>query len=573
MTVGNSLPGRESHPSPDEMSGRRCPRSVLILVCVVATIINALSFGASQLWVSPDASYYVELAGGIADRSDFASELFLIRPPGYPLMLAAIFRVFGGHSPEAIMVVQHAMVVATTVLIAFIAWRLTANRLVASLAGVMAACSLQLLAYSNLIMTEVPYTLALAGSVCFLVCFHQSGRWRSLVLASLLGGVGYLFRPIGLSVVAVCVVAGLHHVWRSHGVSLHRQTTGALGNTDTPIAPLGSFVCQPLRAVWRRALTACVLAIGPAWLVTLPSSVHNKLLHGGDLSSRCANLALYFRILYMDKLDSPHSEALADIRTVVDEAIARGALSPDADYRLWGDVWKAYHAVRGVGLSKAAEVMGDAARDLIREHPYATIDKTMRYSLWMVLVPDGFYRFHPGGAPGMRSPKGECVRDTKADILAADTYEPMLRHWIDPYHHYLPLRSDATALTPIWRGLARSFYHRIEKGSSVLGIGDSPYEAFGWFCFLGMGASLLAQNRSTWLLIAGVIALQVVVSAFLAGPTPRYAVPVRPLLLLYPSIVVWAPLHIVRRISASRIVQRRRAEELSGTGGAVPSTA
>ncbi len=549
-----------------ETSFQRCPPSILILVGVVATAINALSFAASQLWVSPDASYYVELAGGIADRSGFRSELFLIRPPGYPLMLAAIFRSFGNHSPEAIMCIQHAMVIATALLVAFIAWQLTASRWVAALAGLMAACSLQLIAYANLIMTEVPYTLALVGSVCFLICFHQSGRWRSLALASLLGGISYLFRPIGLSTVAVCVVAGLHHAWRSYRASLNRQPARSRGKSAASIMSLGSSMIQPLRAFWRRALTASVLATGPALLVTLPSSVHNKLLYGGDLSSRCANLALYFRVLYMDKLDSAHSEALTDIKTVVNDAMARGALGPDADYRLWGDVWKAYHAVRSVGLAEAAEVMGDAARDLIREHPYATIDKTIRYSLWMVMVPDGFYRFHPGGAPGKRSPKGECVRDTDAVILASSTYEPMLRHWIDPYQHYLPLHSEETSWTPLWRGVARSFYQRIEKGPSILGIGDSPYEAFGWLCFLGMGASILPRNRSTWLLVAGVIALQVGVSAFLAGPTPRYAVPVRPLLLLYPAIVVWSPLQIVRRISPSRTVQQQPAREFSRIG-------
>ena len=60
---------------------RHSPRSVVVAVAAAAAAINALSFCASQLWVSPDASYYVELAGGIADKLDFRSELFLIRPP------------------------------------------------------------------------------------------------------------------------------------------------------------------------------------------------------------------------------------------------------------------------------------------------------------------------------------------------------------------------------------------------------------------------------------------------------------------------------------------------------------
>jgi hypothetical protein len=261
----------------------------------------------------------------------------------------------------------------------------------------------------------------------------------------------------------------------------------------------------------------------------------NQLIHGGDLSTRCADLALYFRIAYMDKLDSADSAALNDIRAVVSEASEKGLIPENADYRLWGPVWQAYEKTRGVGLADSSRIMGRAARDLIAEHPVAVLDGTLRYSLWMILVPDGFYRFHPGGAPGVTTAEGECKRDPSAAILAADTYEPMMLPWTKPYEHYLPLRSDATLVTPCWSGLARWFYTSIEKGPSLLGIGDTPYESFGWLCIAGMIASLFMPQRGCWLVIVAAIGLQIVVSAF-AGPTPRYAVPVRPLLLLFPTL-------------------------------------
>ncbi len=526
-------PTLENVPPPD-LSAARLPRLILGCVVVAATLICALSFGGSHLWASPDASYYVELAGGIADNQDFRSELFLIRPPGYPLMLAAIFRIFGAASPTAIQIIQHVMVVATTALVAMIAWQLTRHRAAALAAGLMTACSLQLVSYANLIMTEVPYTLALVASVYCLIAYHLHGRLRMLAAASALAGISYLFRPIGMAVIAVCLAAAMHRCWLESGVP------------------------RSLVAV-RRVTALSLAAIAPAFVVAAPAMLQNKLIHGGDLSSRCANLALYFRVFEMDKLDSDKSAALTDIRSVVREAVSRGVVPRDANWRVWGPVWQAYSAVRGAGLAESSEIMGQAARDLIREYPLATLDKTTRYSFWMVLVPDGFYRFHPGGAPGLINAAGESVRDPQADILASNTYEPMLRRWIDPWQHYLPLQSEPTPLTSIWSGAAGWFRRHIEKGPSILGVGDSPYEAFGWLCLFGMAAACFAPRRSTWMLIIGVIAFQVVVSAFLAGPTPRYAVPVRPLLLLFPAVAILVPWRLARHLFARRSSLGRHA--------------
>lgn len=509
---------------------RRLPTSVALTVVAVALAINAFSFAASQLWVSPDASYYVELAGGLADHADFRSQLFLIRPPGYPFFLAAMFLFFGSASPVAIMVAQHLMVVGVAYLITLIAWRMTQNTAGALASGLMASVSLQLITYANLVMTEVPFTLALVWAVYYLIVYHQSGRLSALAMASLLTGISYLFRPIGMALLPVCVGAALYELIRSNGV--RRFFAGLIER-------------QGFRNISRRI----IFATAPACFVVLPCMAQNQLIHGGDLSTRCADLALYFRIVYMDKLDSNSSAALNDIRTVVQEARDKGLIIPDADYRLWGPVWQAYEKVRGVGLADSSRIMGRAARDLIAEHPTAVALGTVRYSFWMILVPDGFYRFHPDGAPGIQLDNGECRRDPNAAILASNTYEPMMRPWTKPYEHYLPLRSDATSLTPLWSGLSRWFYQNIEKGPSLMGIGDSPYEFFGWICFLGMALAMFLPSRGCWMIIIAAIAMQVVVSAFLAGPTPRYAVPVRPLLVLFPVAPFLLAAQLLRAVS------------------------
>lgn len=523
-----------------------------LLVAVAATIINAFAFSASRLWVCPDTSYYAELAGGIADRLDFASDLFLIRPPGYPIMLAVIFKLFGAASPIAILVAQHLMVVATAVIVTMIAWHLTSNRFAAFAAGLMSACSLQLLAFANVIITEVPYTLILTLSVYYLVRYHTLGRGRHLAYASALAGLSYLFRPIGMWVVAVCAAAALHRAWTRRS----RKTVGE--SADVAMAIDGPTRAPSAIGFLRRATAGLALAILPALAITTPAMLHNKLTHGGDLSSRCANLALYFRVFHMDQLDSDDSAALTDIKTVVAEAIDRKALASDADYRLWGSVWKAYERVRGEGLAASASVMGDAAWDVIRERPVEFAAQTVRYSFWMLMVPDSFYRFHAGGAAGTCRATGDCVRAEQAEIYDISTYLPMERQWIDPYAHYLPVQTSATTTTGPWRELAGWFYRNVEKGPPVPFLGDSPYEAFTWLCLFGAAASLLMRNRTTWLLISAVIAGQVLASAFLAGPTPRYAVPLKPLLLIYPSIFVLVPAAI-----ASALTRNRRPRDVA----------
>ena len=521
---------RPQNPRPHVANAQGGIKPVIIAVGVVALLINVLAVAGSQLWVSPDASYYVALAGGIADHLDFHNELFLIRPPGYPLMLAAIFALFGPDSATAIHVVQHAMVVAIAVLTAGIGWHITCRRSVSLIAGIMCASSLQLLAFANLIIAEVPFTLTLVASVYFLVKYHRLGGPRDLALASLLAGLGYLIRPIGMSVVALCVFAAAHRAW-----------TGCATTTAYPNAlSLRSQTLENLRPrrVRRSAIAVLSLAIIPAMCITLPVMAFNRRVQGADLSSSCAGVALYHRLAWMDGLDSSNSAALADIRAVVGEAIELGQAPPDTDYRKTGSVWRAYKSVRGVPLAEASLMMGEAARDLAREHPGWVLERTVRYALWMLMVPDSFYRFHPGGASGMVTPTGESVRNTDAEIFDVATYQAMLRGWIEPYGHYLTLRTDAKVSSPMWRGLARWYYRNIEKGPPLTGLGDSAYEEFTWLCLLGALASLGTRERMTWLLVGGVIMLQILPSAALAGPTPRYAVPIKPLMLIYAALLM-----------------------------------
>ncbi len=509
---------------------------------VVALLVHALVFSASQLWVCPDTSYYIALAGGLAERFDFANELFLIRPPGYPIFLAGIFVIFGSASPVAILVAQHGLVLGVTIVTALIAWHLTQNRSIVVLSGLFSAGSLQLLAFSNVLIAEAPYTFVLVLSVYFLVRYVREGERWFVAWASFGAGIAYLIRPTGLSIVGICVLVAAYRAWTRirwrdvEGTPFRlRKTEGRGKRTALSKAISRSSRVPP----WCRiAGMELGLAVVPALIAVTPLIVLNAYHHGSGLTGTYANLALYHRLAAMDGLETPQSAAFSDIRTVVEEAMTREEIPAYANYRHWSSVWHAYQAVRQKSLVESAAIMGQANRDLIHEHIGFVFKNTVRYAYWMVMVPDSFYRFQPGGAPGVQTTKGEYVREARATIFDVATYTKLVEPWITPHAKYVTLQSDPTYASPAWRAIAEWFYVNIEAGPSVLGIVDSPYEEFGWLCIIGMIAVLGTRERFAWLVIAGVIFLQIVPSAFLAGPTPRYAIPIKPLMILYGAYVV-----------------------------------
>jgi len=501
------------------------PTTVAAIVLVVAVISNAASLLSSMLWVYPDSIDYIQLAAGLVDRFDLTNELFLVRTPGYPVFLAVVFWLFGEQSPAVIQVLQHAMAVAASLLTASIAWRLTSQRTAAVLTGVLCACSLQVLAYSNMVLTEAPYTLTLVAVLYALVRYDQSERRRWLILASLMTGLGYLLRPVGLYLVAVCLTAALFCVWRTRGRRLSRLAT---------------------EVAW---------AVGPALALAAPWMVLSAVSHRSLQATRCLDYVFYIRPVTFDGLDSSRSAAMRDIHAVLDEAKRQGHLAPDADFRDRATVIQAYQSVRNMPFAESSKVLGRAGRDIMLEHPWRTSFGTLKYAAWMLLSPDPVYRFLPDGSPGM-----EGKRDPHAVIYDSGTYAFGEGSWewvLKDHRHYLPLEATPRWATPAWSALVRWFHANVETGSPILGVGDSLFEECMYLCALGGVLSLFQRRRGAWMLVAMVISLHVLISTFFGGPQTRYAVPIKPILWLYASL---PPAMVVQAL-----FRRRRIENSSGS--------
>jgi len=485
----------------------------LWLVAIVALLAHALSLVGTQLWVYPDSIDYIALGGGLADRGDWANELFLVRPPGYPLLLAGIFRVFGSASPLAIQIVQHLMAVVTVVLTAAIAWRLTGTRIIPLVAGLLGAFSLQSLAYANLVLTETPFALTLVGCVLCLIVFVQEGRWRWLMGASLLVGIGYLFRPIGLCVLGACLLAVPLRLWCQRGNRDRGAPSPSLGRT------------------LRHVVTGTVAAIAPAVMAAAPWMLKNAMQHDSLQGARTLDYVLYLRAVNFDNLDSHTSTAMNDIHSVVEEAIAKGHLPSGSSFRDRATVIQAYQAVRGVPFAVSSGVMGEAARDIMKEQPEAIALNTLKYAYWMLLSPDPVYRFQAGGAPGIDGQK-----DANAELFDIGTYAFGAGSWervLKDHRHHLPLTADTKAATPFLQSAAEWYLRNVDAAPAILGVLDSRYEQ--WMVFIGLAGllTMLTWRRTEWLVVAAVIALHVLASAFLGGPQTRYVLPIRTLLLLY----------------------------------------
>lgn len=511
-------------------------RAVYLIVAATALLVHGFCMAATQCWVYPDSVDYIQLAGGIADRFDFTDELYLVRTPGYPLLLAGLFAIFGPSSPIAVVLLQHLMMIATAMLIAAIGWRITANKIVALVAGCSCACSLQLLAYANMVLTEAPYTLVLVAAIYALVRFIQDEKWRWLALASLLAGVGYLLRPIGLYLLPVCGVLALRQVW----------------------------IARNSVWLWRSLFTAATASALPALLAAAPWMVASAYAHKSLQATRCLDYVYYFRAATVEGLDSTKSETMVDIHRVIAEAQASGHLNAHADYRDRATVIKAYQAVRGLSFADSSAILGRAGRDLMREHPWDLLVGTLRYAGWLLLSPDPVYRFLPGGAPGH-----DGKRDTQAEIFDIATYSVGPGSWeptLVEYRKHLPLETTAKSATPAWTAATLWFHRNIENGHPIFGLRDSLHEELMLLVALGALVSLFLVQRAAWWTAASVIALHVLVSVFFGGAQTRYAAPIRPLLCLYlalvPYVLWYTPIRLRHWFQGSSPVPYRGARRL-----------
>jgi len=475
-------------------SAMKTARGPLLVVLLAALGINALSFTATNLWVTPTSMEYLELAADLLHGRGLSNELFLIRTPAYPMLLAAVFAVFDSWSPAVLSGLQHLMTAGVVFTTAATAWRVTGGRGLTLFVGLATALNLQIIAFAPQVMSETPFILGAACCLYFLVTFARTNRAGAIFWASTAAAIAYLFRPIGLTLTALCAFLVGWEMVRARRISL-------------------------------RPAVAVLL---PSILFILPWMVHNQFVHGAQSFTRTLDFALYNRAVFVERPQESSGPALSELRGVVAEAKRAGKLDADADEGLAWTVWMAYRDVENASLKESSQKLGAAAWESLKRDPKKLAFDSVRYTAWMLLSPDSSYRYVPGGAPGVGGKRPRC-----AVVFDSGLYREPHAAVLATYSDFLPLSSEPKATTPIWEVMVRMYHRVFELGPAPRPVLDSLYEVTVAFCLLGLAASLFSTERRLWLIVAAVVGLQIVPSAFVAGVGPRYSVPIQPQLILF----------------------------------------
>jgi hypothetical protein len=172
----------------------------------------------------------------------------LIRLPGYPLFLAAIYSVFGHTNNGAVRIVQALIDTGTCVLVALIAfyWQPDEKRkrTTAIAAMALAAVCPFTTIYAATILTEVPATFLVMAMFLAATLAFQAESWKRALrwwlVGGLLGGLSVLFRPdSGLFAAAIgltLVITGLGPFWTAVA-SAARHRFGSLIETSKAADP------------------------------------------------------------------------------------------------------------------------------------------------------------------------------------------------------------------------------------------------------------------------------------------------------------------------------------------------
>lgn len=498
-----AVPAPEPRCSPAAAWRRWSDPAALVLVLAVALGMRLAFVGADPpIFLTTDSLTYALPAQHLATGQGF--DLSLRRTPGYPLLLGTLWSLFGV-SFQPVVYLQHLLGVATAGL-TWLLGRISINRVVALLGGLLVALSGPQIIYEHYAMTEALFTFELIASLVALAMALQHGRTRRWVVVGLLFGLCALTRPIG--------------------------------QIFPLLAPLAVLLQGGGRAAVRPAGRAAVLvAIGFA-VIVLPWMGRNQLVGGELTGSAALGKTLFGRITRHDdglRFDLPpagrpetdplRARARAVARQAAQDDTSRGSLVHERLIREFGYT-----------EAQAYNVMRDVALEVLLAQPLYYLQSSLRGTVELFRGQEEPLRLH--------------LQRLAVDRLRRDWQQrPELAGLLPP-----PVPPEVR-----WLRLERaSWLVRLWEPSS-----DQVAPALGLLFLVGTAALWLRPGwrraRPLPLLVIGVLLL----SAFLDGPVPRFRYPLDPAIGLLASAGLVALVQLGRRMLAGRrVALGRRARTL-----------
>ncbi|HEY0429674.1 MAG TPA: glycosyltransferase family 39 protein [Pyrinomonadaceae bacterium] len=243
---------------------------VFIVLIISATLAAHIAFAvclASD--ESNDGKLYSQIAVNVLEQKIYAIEAqppyhpTLIRLPGYPLFLAAVYAVFGHGNDTAVRVVQAVFDTLTCLLVAFLTWSWTGEKYrkrAARFAFFLAALCPFTAIYAATLLTETLTTflfaaITLAATFAFKTKTNKS-KLVWWILAGFLTGLAVLLRPdSGLLALGV-------------GLTLVFTELFKRDSED-------KFISRLVKTVWQGAVFSLAFV-----LVLVPWTIRNERLFG-----------------------------------------------------------------------------------------------------------------------------------------------------------------------------------------------------------------------------------------------------------------------------------------------------
>jgi 4-amino-4-deoxy-L-arabinose transferase-like glycosyltransferase len=161
-------------------------------------------------WVQTDTPQYWGLASdGLAAYHATDGPLYalgLMRPPGYPAILAASRLVFDNYAGAALLQIGFGL---AAIVLTYALGRRVADPSVAAVAAWWLALSPLHLVESSVLLTEIPFSAFMLGAAVLVSPWVAAGvvEWWRWAVAGLLLGIAILIRPIALYLPLVVVLA------------------------------------------------------------------------------------------------------------------------------------------------------------------------------------------------------------------------------------------------------------------------------------------------------------------------------------------------------------------------------